>query len=261
MTEGGQSRRARVIRLRLGDSLEVLRDFPSESLGAVITDPPYGLEFMGADWDAPWKYGFSSHGFSDGGQRQAAPNFNSSRNPICGACGLRQRTWKGGPPSCACDVPEWDQSEQTAQDRKKFQDWAVVWLKECHRILRPVGVIKVFGATRVFHRMASAMEQAGFELVPEHSLEAWLTGEGFPKYLNTGKAIDQLLGQADKRPVVGHHAGDPSMVASKGWDDGPWSRGEAGAITTAASEEAKQFEGFATALKPGWEPFLVGRKA
>jgi len=39
------------IDLRVGDSLEVLKDLPENSVDSVVTDPPYGLSFMGAKWD------------------------------------------------------------------------------------------------------------------------------------------------------------------------------------------------------------------
>ena len=126
---------------------------------------------MGKDWDAPWKYAFTAPGFTDGGNRKPAPGFTSSRNPTCQACGFRQRTWKGGPDKCECLEPDFDYPEST--DRQKFQEWCVLWLRECYRVLKPGGVVKIFGATRMFHRMAAAMEDAGFVLMPEHSLEGW----------------------------------------------------------------------------------------
>jgi len=228
------------------------------------------LEFMNKDWDAPWKYGFAEHGFTDGGERHPAPSFTSSRNPTCQACGLRQRTWKGGPGKCECDEPEFDSAQQTVSDRQKFQQWCVLWLTECYRVLSAGGILKVFGATRMNHRMCAAMEEAGFLLDPEHSLEAWAYGSGFPKALNTSKAIDKHLGKAGERPVTGRgkagaafHYGNPGgggfgtlsgsqpgrSVASVSWD-----------TTGPATPEATKFDGWATALKPGWEPFIVGRK-
>ncbi len=42
-------------RILEGDAIEVLRTFAEASVDAIVTDPPYGLEFMGKDWDAPWK--------------------------------------------------------------------------------------------------------------------------------------------------------------------------------------------------------------
>jgi len=149
--------------------------------------------------------------------------------------------------------------------KQLFQAWCVRWLEGCHRVLEPGGTIKVFGATRMFHRMAAAMEGAGFVLPPGHSIEGWGFGSGFPKYLNTSKAVDQHLGKKDERPVVGQSRGvqvdDPQEFSGI-------ARGAVGIkqkqvlldVTGAATPEAALFEGWATALKPGWEPFVVGVK-
>jgi len=171
-------------------------------------------------------------------------------------------------------------TDENLSDKEKFQVWCVGWLEECYRVLKPGGVIKVFGATRMFHRMAAAMEEAGFFLDPEHSLEAWGFATGFPKYLNTSKAIDAHFGKSKEREVVGvkpgHEGFDGGGMASVkslakgalGGEGGfarPW-MDDAEAVaryhqqTKAATPEAARFEGYATALKPGWEPFIVGSK-
>ena len=63
-----------------GDCLDVLRDLPDASVDSVVTDPPYGLEFMGKGWDAPWREsdvnadaGMSATGYTDGGERLPRP--------------------------------------------------------------------------------------------------------------------------------------------------------------------------------------------
>jgi site-specific DNA-methyltransferase (adenine-specific) len=160
-----------------------------------------------------------------------------------------------------------------------MQNWHLGWLQACFDILPSGGLLKVFGATRTFHRLAAAMEEAGFLLPPEHSLEAWGYGSGFPKYLNTSKAIDAHLGKTAERKVTGVKPdegftdGKMSRVQSLatgavGGEDGfarPWMNNPAAVAryhqqTAAASPEAAKFDGWATALKPGWEPFVVGIK-
>lgn len=93
---------------------------------------------------------------------------------------------------------------------------------------------------------------------------AFVTGNsGFPKSLNLGKVLDKMAGA--EREVVGTKAGLP------GWREGESapnevygkgiSNGSAGCeITAPATAEAKQFAEYGTALKPGWEPFVVGTK-
>ena len=165
---------------------------------------------------------------------------------------------------------EWDAPwkytsvQSTRSDRQKFQAWCVAWLLGCHRVLIPGGVIKVFGATRMMHRMAAAMEEAGFVLDPEHSLEAWSYGSGFPKSLNVSKALDKLAG-VERTEVIGTSRG-VAVEDHQGF--GGIARGAVGVkqvgvdlpVTAPATEEAKLFDGFGTALKPAWEPFIVGVK-
>ena len=75
---------------------------------------------------------------------------------------------------------------------RAFQTWSAMWLTGAFQALRPGGLIKAFCATRTQHRLAAAMEDVGFELVPHHSLEAWNYGSGFPKSTDVSKSIDRL---------------------------------------------------------------------
>jgi DNA modification methylase len=88
---------------------------------------------------------------------------------------------------------EWD-THATPRD---FQDWCTEWAAECLRVLRPGGYLLAFGGTRTFHRLACAVEDAGFEI---RDSIAWLYGSGFPKSLDVGKAIDKAA------PRVGMYA-------------------------------------------------------
>lgn len=78
----------------------------------------------------------------------------------------------------------------------EFQDWCRLWAAECLRVLKPGGHLLAFGGTRTYHRMACAIEDAGFEI--RDSLH-WIYGSGFPKSLDVSKAIDK------RRPdEIGH---------------------------------------------------------
>jgi site-specific DNA-methyltransferase (adenine-specific) len=167
-----------------GDCLEVLRSMPDCSVDAVVTDPPYGLSFMGKKWDY--------------------------------------------------DVPS-------------VEVWA-----ECLRVLKPGGHLLAFAGTRTQHRMAVRIEDAGFEI---RDMIAWVYGSGFPKSLDVSKAIDKAAGA--ERKVVGtkkHHAGNIHNARY----------GQATATeyiySDPATPEAKQWEGWGTALKPALEPITVARK-
>jgi len=181
------------VRLMLGDCLERLRELPDCSVDSVVTDPPYGLSFMGKKWDY--------------------------------------------------DVPS-------------VEVWA-----ECLRVLKPGGHLLAFAGTRTQHRMAVRIEDAGFEI---RDMIAWVYGSGFPKSLDVSKAIDKAAGA--ERQTVGVQK--RSQVASEGWDR-PWKHEamkESGStvaefnITAPATEAARQWQGWGTALKPALEPITVARK-
>ena len=167
---------------------------PDNSVDAVVTDPPYGLSFMGKRWDY--------------------------------------------------DVPSVD-----------------VWA-ECLRVLKPGGHLLAFAGTRTQHRMAVRIEDAGFEI---RDMIAWVYGSGFPKSLAVSKAIDKAAGA--EREVVGvdeewikrtgYSAGGSTYTTDTfGSASGP----NAGKITTPATDAAKQWDGWGTALKPALEPITVARK-
>jgi DNA modification methylase len=116
-----------------GDCLIEMKKLPENSVDAVVTDPPYGLEFMGKNWD------------------------------------------KGVP--------------------------GIHFWQEMIRLLKPGGYLLSFGGTRTYHRMACAIEDAGFEIRDQIM---WVYGSGFPKSLNMGKAIKkQLEKQLKKQGVSG----------------------------------------------------------
>jgi len=120
-----------------GDCLALMAEMPDASFDAVVTDPPYGLGFMGKEWD---------------------------------------------------DLPP-----------------GIEWATECLRVLKPGGHLLAFGGSRTWHRLACAVEDAGFEI---RDSIAWLFGSGLPKSKNL---------------------------------HGEW-------------------EGWGTALKPGFEPIVMARK-
>jgi hypothetical protein len=242
--------------LRFGDCLAVLRELPDESVHAIVTDPPYGLEFMGADWDG--------------------------------------------------QVP------------------GVAYWRECLRVAKPGAHLLAFGGTRTFHRLAVAIEDAGWEIRDSIS---WLYGSGMPKGLNIGKAIDKAGGDplafrrfarayatAIEASDLTHSDVDRQLGLAVGGSSCYWARedhrgglpprhhweqvrdllgletgleqlydeaerevighhrrtgkeaGTYGAyvgdsdITTPATPEAARWEGWNTSLKPAQEPIIVARK-
>lgn len=181
------------IHLRHGDCLVRLQELGEGSIGAIVSDPPYELSFMGKGWDGT---------------------------------GIAYS-------------PEL---------------WA-----HLYRVLVPGGVVKAFSATRTFHRMAAAMQGAGFTGL---HLEGWSYGSGFPKSKNIGLFLDKALGATGDRgraiPTASTHLPGGGKYGLEG---------EAERLTSnpvppyaPVTSEARTWAGFGTALKPSWEPVLVGRK-
>ena len=133
---------------------------------------------------------------------------------------------------------------------------------EVYRTLRPGGVVKAFSGTRTFHRMVAAMQEAGFV---DLRVESWNYGSGFPKSMNIGKALDKAAGA--EREVVGPYQtpeGGQTLSTYNNWQSDSIQGGEQGRrvpmITAPATEAAQQWTGWGTALKPSWEPVVVGQK-
>jgi site-specific DNA-methyltransferase (adenine-specific) len=175
------------MRIINGDCLDVLKELEDNSVDSIVTDPPYGLSFMGKRWDY--------------------------------------------------DVPS-------------VEIWA-----ECLRVLKPGGHLLAFAGTRTQHRMAVRIEDAGFEI---RDMIAWVYGSGFPKSHDVSKAIDKAAG-AERTEVIGvRHRNAKPFDDTAGWN--PNSTTGDHAYTAPATPEAKQWQGWGTALKPALEPITVARK-
>ena len=125
-----------------------------------------------------------------------------------------------------------------------------VW-SEALRVLKPGGHLIAFSGSRTYHRMAVAIEDAGFEIRDQIM---WVYGSGFPKSMNIGKALDKAAGA--EREVVGETrkgAQSESTGRYGAWGDGI-------TPTAPATPAAQQWEGWGTALKPAHEPMVLARK-
>ncbi len=268
------------------------------SLDAVICDPPYGLEFMGKEWDKPGALWHDQEGLrekdiyvgTDGVIRKKASMF-SQHHPT--------------PIFCAGTA---------------YQEWCREWGRLALRALKPGGWLLAFGGTRTIHRLTCGLEDAGFEI---RDMIEWFYGSGFPKSFDVSKGFDyrafaewlrevrpgamrwakklwnatepkdgaakdkrrptgrwlwrwcevaegvfgELLG---KREVVGRRNPFPPDHARPNKDIERWSAGRDGGlfddgrdyldVTAPATELAREWEGYGMALKPSHEPILVARK-
>jgi DNA modification methylase len=167
-----------------GDNLQVLKSLSNNSIDSCITDGPYGLKFMGKDWDE--------------------------------------------------DVPSVE-----------------LW-KEVYRVLKPGGYLLSFGSPRTYHRMATKVEDAGFQIRDQIM---WVYGSGFPKSHDIGKYIDKVKGNV--RQVIAVKKNPKKGMRFKYENDNSgWIANDEIIITKGESE----YEGWGTNLKPAHEPLVMARK-
>ena len=145
--------------------------------------------------------------------------------------------------------------------------YSVELWQECLRVLKPGGHLLAFGGSRTWHRLAVAIEDAGFEM---RDSIAWLYGSGFPKSLDISKAIDKAAG-AEREVVTDivedlfgtHEVKREREAYGIGNNSDTFSGHAEGAMareTLPATDEAKKWQGWGTALKPAFEPVVVARK-
>jgi hypothetical protein len=195
-----------------GDCIEVMRGMADASVDAIVTDPPYGLEFMGKEWDAPWKL--------SGDVVDDPASLGGYQDPGGGNGYTRSRIRFG------------------MGDMPGFQSWCTEWATEALRVLKPGGHLLAFGGTRTWHRLACAIEDAGFEI---RDSIAWMYGSGFPKSLDVSKAIDkQRDDRGDVLRVTGEIARlrDAAGLTNRDIDDAFGFAGMAGHWTSVKSQPA-----------------------
>jgi len=170
------------VKILQGDCLTVLKTLPDNSVDAIVTDPPYGISFMGKHWDY--------------------------------------------------NVP-------------KVEVW-----QEALRVLKHGGHALIACGTRTQHRMAVNIEDAGFEI---RDIVGWIYGSGFPKSRNITLDMDKMEGH----PNRGHRI----AVANRHHPDGTLEPdGEILPAYEPKSDNAKQWNGYGTALKPAMELWTLARK-
>ena len=130
---------------------------------------------------------------------------------------------------------------------------ADVW-RDVLRVLKPGGHLLAFGGTRTYHRMACAIEDAGFEIRDQIG---WVFGSGFPKSLDVSKAIDKAAG-VERTEIIGKSArhGGGIVGAGTSYEISP----EVPDIYAPATDAARQWQGWGTALKPAFEPLVIAQK-
>lgn len=187
-----------------GDCLEVLKKFPDNHFDSCVTDPPYGLEFMGKTWDGADGFRRSLNAADTG--RDNVFGRTSKTSPEYRVTGAVPQSGKRP----VSDQPgSHDEGYRNMKGKEPlFQQWCELWAAEVLRVLKPGGHLLAFGGTRTYHRMACAIEDAGFEI--RDSLH-WIYASGFPK----GKAC---LKPAHE-PVVMARKPDKHSIPLPGLDE------------------------------------------
>jgi site-specific DNA-methyltransferase (adenine-specific) len=134
--------------------------------------------------------------------------------------------------------------------------YSVELWQEVLRVLKPGGHLLAFSGSRTYHRMVVAIEDAGFEIRDQIM---WIYGSGFPKSLDIAKAMDKSLGLQGEK--IGERTfGKTSTGQGAGWNENAVAATGKQDVFAPASPNAKQWQGWGTALKPAHEPVVVARK-
>lgn len=202
-------------KLYQGNMLDMLEVIEPNTIDSIVTDPPYGLTSI-------------------------TKRFGKEDSAECqyGKDGSFQRLSKG------FMGKEWDGSGI----EYNIDTW-----KRCYEVLKPGGYLLAFGGSRTFHRIACAIEDAGFEI---RDTIMWLYGSGFPKSMNIGLALDKKNGVDNRTGNIKKGVGSNNTNSMKN------GLGASQEFAFEYEERIAQneWQGWGTALKPSFEPIIVARK-
>jgi hypothetical protein len=180
-----------------GDCVEVMAAMPPDSIDAIVCDPPYGLEFMGKEWDSfrvddpgtnrhrgdnAGKHGSIDEVSFSGGAPKAKVAYGGGNRPTtsrCTGCGKRDQFRNAHP--CADDAT-WKtiliDPYSAPPTSLAYQEWCRIWSLAALRVAKPGAYLLAFGGTRTVHRMTVALEDAGWII---RDMLVWAYASGFPK--------------------------------------------------------------------------------
>ena len=216
-----------------GDCLELLPQIDAEVIDLILTDPPYGIKFMGKSWDGE----VPGIPYWEEMLRVAKPGayllaFGGTRTSHQLATVIESAGWQ------IRDVISYLHDDSP--------EFAAFW-----------------------ESLSPEQQQAYLELHYPAPMLQWVYSSGMPKGLNIGKAIDKKLGK--ERKIVGRYESPENTTGMKSkkqtvntWGKGDYNSLEEGSgvgfITEPATKLAAKWEGWNTNLKPAWEPIIMARK-
>ena len=207
-----------------GNMLDMLDFISPNSIDSIVTDPPYGLTSITK------RFGKETSSYYRVGKDGAFARLSK---------GFMGKEWDGS--GIEYNVETW---------------------KKCFEILKPGGYLLAFGGSRTFHKIASSIENAGFEI---RDCIMWLYGSGFPKSMNISKGIEakEKYGKANtvvKRLVEQNCEGDEYRIKQT-------NNGAMGELIETTRKHyiphtslSNQWNGWGTCLKPAYEPIIIARK-
>ena len=204
-----------MMRLHNGDCLNVLKMMIEDEVfvDSIVTDPPYHLTSIVERF---------------GKDNSAPAQYGTDGAFKRASTGFMGKEWDGG------DIAF------------RQETWEL-----CLKVLKPGGHLLAFSASRNYHRMAVAIEDAGFEIRDQ---VMWLYGSGFPKSMNIGKTLDKKLG--NERQSFGTKLKKAGDMRGGNYVKG----GDYKSIELEITKGNTEWEGWGTALKPAHEPLVLARK-
>jgi len=210
--------------LHAGDCRAVLAELPENSIDSCVCDPPYHLTSIVKRF----------------ANATLEHEVFAANNPTP-AYGRLSRGFMG---------KQWDGGNGAFEP----ETWRAVI-----RVLKPGGYLLAMGGTRTYHRMACAIEDAGFDV---RDLIAWCYGSGFPKSHDVSKGIDRAAGAEREKLITG--APVKRMIPGADQNKAGWEKNNGReyipGIEIPATAAARQWDGWGTALKPALEPICMARK-
>ena len=208
-----------------GDCLELLPTLEADSVDAIVTDPPYAIGFMNRKWDT----------FSPANakriRKQSGDREIDQRNP-----NLKGR---GDRPAFGAAI-EYDRRPGA---NARFQEWCREWAAQAIRVLKPGGYMLVCMSPRTQHRAVCGIEDAGFEILDQIK---WLYGQGMPKSVDVGRAIDMDICEEPGRHWMRKLPEEKKRLPND--------------HVCAETEAGREWSGWGTGLRPSYEPVCVAKK-